>query len=102
MDEERKQKLEELKEASPLEMTKLLQELELYDAKSSQEIIDEVYEQFASGENMKDEVLKPVFLSVVDGLLEATAGGRAARKKGLTASRVLTECENFQVYPYPS
>lgn len=95
MDEERKQKLEELKEASPLEMARLLQELELYDAKSSQEIIDEVYEQFASGENMKDEVLKPVFLSVVDGLLEATAGGRAARKKGLTASRVLTECENF-------
>ena len=34
---------------------------------------------------MKDEVLKPVFMSVVDGLLEATAGGRAARKKGLTA-----------------
>ena len=95
MDEERKQKLEELKAASPLEMAKLLQELELYDAKSSQEIIDEVYEQFASSENMKDEVLKPVFLSVVDGLLEATAGGRAARKKGLTASRVLTECENF-------
>lgn len=95
MDEERKQKLEELKSASPLESIKLLQEIELYDAKSSQEIIDEVYEQFASGENMKDEVLKPVFLSVVDGLLEATAGGRAARKKGLTASRVLTECENF-------
>lgn len=95
MDEERKQKIEELKEASPLDSVRILQELELYDAKSSQEIIDEVYEQFASGENMKDEILKPVFLSVVDGLLEATSGGRAARKKGLTASRVLTECENF-------
>ncbi len=95
MDEERIKKIEELKTASPLESVKLLQQLEVYDAESSQKIIDEVYEQFASGENMKDEVLKPVFLSVVDGLLEATAGGRAARKKGLTASRVLTECEKF-------
>lgn len=93
--ENKKNILEELKNASPLESAKLLQDIELYDAKSSQEIIDEVYEQFATGENMKDEILKPVFFSVVDGLLEATSGGRAARKKGLTASRVLTECENF-------
>ena len=93
--ENKKNILEELKNASPLESAKLLQDIELYDAKSSREIIDEVYEQFATGENMKDEILKPVFLSVVDGLLEATSGGRAARKKGLTASRVLTECENF-------
>lgn len=34
-------------------------------------------------------------MSVVDGLLEATAGGRVARKKGLTASRVIEECTNF-------
>ncbi|MBE7054842.1 MAG: DNA repair protein [Ruminococcaceae bacterium] len=95
MDEERKVKLEELKEASPLDSVKILQELELYDAKSSQEIIDEVYEQFASGENMEDEILKPVFLSVVDGILEGTALGRSARKKGLTASRFIQECESF-------
>ena len=51
---------------------------------------------------MKDEVLKPVFMSVVDGLLEATAGGRAARKKGLTASRVLQECERFSYNNEPN
>ena len=95
MDEERKKALEQLKDASPLESTKILQQMEMYDAKSSQEIIDEVYKEFASGENMKDEILKPVFMSVIDGLLEGTAGGRSARKKGLTASRVLQECEQF-------
>ncbi|GLC31143.1 DNA repair protein [Clostridium omnivorum] len=95
MDDERKKAIEQLRNASPLEATKILQQMELYDAKSSQEIIDEVYEQFASGDNMKDEILKPVFLSIIDGLLEATAGGRAARKKGLNASRVLQECESF-------
>ncbi len=67
----------------------------MYDEKSSQEVLDEVYEKFDSEEHLEDEVLKPVFMSVVDGLLEATAGGRVARKKGLTASRVIEECTNF-------
>lgn len=96
MDEQRKKLIEDLKNVSPLEATKILQDLELYDAKSSQEIIDEVYEQFRSGECIENEVLKPVFMSVIDGLLEATSGGRAARKKGLTASRILKECEDFR------
>lgn len=95
MDEQRKAAIEQLRSASPLESAKLLQQMELYDAKSSQEIIDEVYEQFASGEDMEEGILKPVFLSVVDGLLEATSAGRNARKKGLTASRVLQECAQF-------
>lgn len=93
---QKQQQLERLKTASPLEITSVLQEMELYDKKSSQEIIDEVYEEFRTGENVKKQVLKPVFLSVVDGLLEATAGGRAARRKGLTASRVVQECEEFR------
>lgn len=91
----RKKAIEELEYASPLEISRLLQQIELYDEKSSQEVLDEVYEKFDSEEHLEDEVLKPVFMSVVDGLLEATAGGRVARKKGLTASRVIEECTNF-------
>lgn len=95
MEEARERKLEQLKLASPLEVTQILQEMELYDAKSSQEIIDEVYQQFATGENITQEVVKPVFLSILDGFLEGTKFGRSARKKGLTASRVMQECEEF-------
>ena len=95
MNEEKKKAIEELEYASPLEISRLLQQIELYDEKSSQEVLDEVYEKFYSEEHLEDEVLKPVFMSVVDGLLEATAGGRVARKKGLTASRVIEECTNF-------
>ena len=90
MDEQKKRAIEELKEASPLEVTKILEELELYDAKSSQEIIDEVYKQFETAEHMEDEILKPVFMAVIDGLLEATAGGRTARNANhfiMTASK---------------
>ena len=95
MDEGRKKAIEELEYASPLEISRLLQEMELYDEKTSQEVLDEVHEKFDSAEHLEDEVLKPVFMSVIDGLLEATSGGRAARKKGLTASRVVEECTSF-------
>lgn len=95
MNEEKKKAIEELEYASPLEISRLLQQIELYDEKSSQEVLDEVYEKFDSEEHLEDEVLKPVFMSVIDGLLEATSGGRAARKKGLTASRVVEECTSF-------
>lgn len=95
MDEERKKAIEELEYASPLEISRLLQEMELYDEKTSQEVLDEVHEKFDSAEHLEDEVLKPVFMSVIDGLLEATSGGRAARKNGLTASRVVEECTSF-------
>ncbi|MCS6131869.1 DNA repair protein [Clostridium botulinum] len=95
MDEERKKNLEELYRASPLEIVNKLEKFEMYDKKSSQEIIDEVYTEFQSSEHLTDSILKPVFLSIIDGFLEATAGGKAARKKGLTASRVLNECEEF-------
>ena len=95
MDDDRKQAIDNMKEASPLEMVKTLREIELYDQKSSQEIIDEVYEQFASGENMTEEIVKPVFFAVVDGLLERTEIGKKARRKGLTASRFINECESF-------
>lgn len=95
MDEKRQEAMERLQTASPLEITGILQELEMYDATSSQAVIDEVYQQFESGDNMEDEILKPVFMSVIDGLLEAIPGNQTARKKGLVASRVLKECEEF-------
>lgn len=92
----REELLEELRYASPLDSTRILQEMELYDKQSSQEIIDEVHKQFETGENIKDEIMKPVFLSVVDGFLESTEMGKQARRKGLTASRVIQECEAFR------
>lgn len=95
MDEKREQAIEKLKTASPLEMTSLLEEIELYDKESSQKVIDDIYKQFESGENMQEEIVVPVFSSVIDGLLEATSFGRNARKKGLTASRVIQECKQF-------
>ena len=95
MNPKTRQQLAALKTASPLQMAGALKEMELYDKKTAQEIIDEVYEKYATGQNLQDEVVEPVFLSVLDGLLEKSKWGRQARKKGLTASRVISECRTF-------
>lgn len=84
-----------LSNASPLEMAKTLNELELYDQKEAMQVIEEVYQKFDTGEHLTDNVIRPVILCAVDGLLEKTKFGRDARKKGLTATRLVDECWNF-------
>lgn len=94
-DQQKQAALDKLNDASPLEAPAIMKELELYDKTSSQSIIDEVYKEFETGEDLERNVLEPVFLAVIDGMLEATSAGKSARKKGLTASRVIEECKSF-------
>ena len=96
MVEQRELMLEQLRTASPWDTTNILLNLELYDKKSTLDVLNEIYKEFETGEHLKDEVVKPVFMSIIDGLLECTSFGRSARRKGLTASRVVQECENFR------
>lgn len=96
MSRESTQELKErIKSASPLDLYNVLQEAELDDAKDAHEVIDEVYSQFKSGESLKDQVLIPVFTSIIDGCLESTSATRKLRKKGLTSTRLLNECQHF-------
>lgn len=94
-----KEKLKELEEgirrASPLELALKLQEAELYDKKETCSVVDEVYEEFCKQGSLVDEVVVPVFMSIADGLLESTAATRKMRKKGLTASRIISQCQSF-------
>lgn len=90
------QELEErIRNASPLELVSVLQEAELYDKKETREVVDEVYEEFKTSGNLVDEVVIPVFMSIADGFLESTAATRKLRKKGLTASRIVSQCQSF-------
>ena len=93
--EERKQAIDRLTNCSPLEASKIIQELELYDQENAQEVIDRVTEEMKGSGGLTETVVKPVVYSLVDGILETTSFGKAARKKGLTASRVIQECETF-------
>ena len=86
---------ESIRNASPLEIASKLQEAELYDKKETREVVDEVYEDFNKQGSLVDEVVIPVFMSIADGFLESTAATRKLRKKGLTASRIITQCQSF-------
>lgn len=88
-------KVDELRNASPLELPSKIQEIELHDRKEAQAVIDEINAEFEKQGNLVDEVVVPVFMSIADGLLESTAMTRKLRKKGLTASRVVNECMAF-------
>ncbi len=85
----------QLLNASPLDMAKTLQKLELYDKKEAQQVIDEVYKDFETGKDKENNIIRPVMLSVVDSLMESCAPLRKLRKKGLTASRVVNDCMAF-------
>lgn len=89
------QKIQELRTASPLEFASKIQEIELHDRKEAQAIIDEVNEEFSDHDKLVDKVVVPVFISIADGFLESTAATRKLRKKGLTASRIVSDCKNF-------
>lgn len=97
--EERLEKIREIENLSPLEMSKNLMDIELHDLKSSQEILDEVYKSFESKDSIIDEVLFPCMFTVVDGL---AAGVGVKNKKsgqvgkyGISASRFMNEVKTF-------
>ena len=90
------QELEDsIRNASPLELALKLRDAELYDKKETSTVVDEVYEEFKNSESLVDEVVVPVFMSIVDGFLESTSATRKLRKKGLTASRIICQCKSF-------
>lgn len=86
---------ERIRHASPLELVSRLQQAELYDERQTRSVLDEIYQTFSQRESLVDEVVVPVFMSIADGFLESTAATRKLRKKGLTASKIISQCRSF-------
>lgn len=96
MDKNRLHEIEEsIRNASPLDLAKALQEAELYDKKETRAIIDEIYEEFQNKDSLVSEMIVPIFTSLADAFLDSSSMTRKLRKKGLTASRIVNECKSF-------
>ncbi len=110
--------LSKLEGASPLDTFSILEQVEICDQKNAREILDMVNAEFESGEQKVENIVIPVFASIIDGILQSIpsvkssmdeAGGSAntpsifksAEGMGLSASRIINECRNFQ-YKNPS
>ncbi|PYE30395.1 hypothetical protein DFP83_1172 [Idiomarina fontislapidosi] len=82
-----------LSEASPLEASRLLLKVELFDQRNSLEVMSQVHEQVMQEQNGASSLVKPVFLSICDGLVGIKKLG--LKDKGITASRLANEVEQF-------
>ena len=86
--------IEKIKSASPLELPYVIMETELHDKKTSYEIYEEVSKTF-EGEGIIDNVVTPVLSTVVDSVLAMKCFKGVSRKMGLSAQRVIQECQFF-------
>lgn len=86
------------KGVSPAELSLLLQQLEVSDKKDTIQLLEQLNKEFESNGGVVEEILVPVFCSIIDGFLECSKATRKLRRKGLTASRIVQECKAFS-YP---
>lgn len=96
MSNSKRQELERrIENSSPLEFVSVLQDIEQYDREETKAVVDELCEQFETEEDMVEQLVVPVFASVVDGFLEMTPATRKLRRKGITTNRLVSECMSF-------
>ena len=87
--------IRDLENISPLALPKYIAECEFYDSTSSRQILDDTIAEFEKDGGAENSILKPIMLSVADGLIEALPNTRQLRRKGLTPQRIYDECEAF-------
>lgn len=84
----------QLNNASPLEIGEILLDYEIYSQESSEEILDDIYEEFENEESFLKKLIKPAFYNMSDNLVRKLK----LSKYGITPSRIIEECKDFS-YP---
>jgi hypothetical protein len=100
MDEKFKQKTfsaedlaNKLSGSSPLQASKILLETELFEKKSSLDVLDEIYDHFENKESLIDELVTPIGLNVIDGIMSHKK--LKLNRTGFNASRLWNEIKGF-------
>lgn len=86
--------MKKLEGSSPLQVSKALIDMELYDQQSSLEVLSSIYEEFENKDNVIDELVTPMGMSVLDSLISHPK--LKLTRTGLTASRVWSEINGFE------
>ena len=87
-------KIEELRNASPLQIPSIIKDIELHDQETAFDLYDKISAQFAK-EDMIDTIVNPSICTVIDGVLALPCFQGVSRKVGLSAQRVMDECRSF-------
>ena len=84
--------LNDLSNTSPLMMSKKLIEYELYDQQDSLDILNSIFQEYESRDNIIDNLVNPMLLSLADGLVKHPKLG--LEKTGIKTERLLNEIKN--------
>ena len=87
--------LNDLSNTSPLMMSKKLIEYELYDQQDSIEVLNSIYEEFESRDNIIDNLVNPMLLSLADGLVKHPKLNGTFRKTDITPLKLVKEVNTF-------
>jgi hypothetical protein len=79
--------------ASPLQASRVLIDMELHDQSAALDIIDSIYADLASKQNVIDELVTPLGLSVLDSVISHK--DLQLNRTGLTASRLWSDVQSF-------
>lgn len=94
IDENLENKIENLGNVSPLDLPQALVDIELYEQETAKEMMDRIHADFQK-EDIVNNVVTPVFTTMIDGVLAHPRFKRIASKTGLSAQRVMRECKDF-------
>ena len=94
MDNKINDNIERIRNASPLDLPQAILDTELYDLETAQDLFDKVHAEFEK-EDIIDNVVTPVFTSIIDGFLAHPKFKGLASKSGLSAQKVMKECKEF-------
>ena len=86
-----------LAEASPLQASRVLIDMELFEQRDSLTVLNGIYKEFESSQSIMDELVQPIALNLLDGIVSH----RQLRldRTGLSASRLW---EEVQIFDYDS
>ena len=87
--------LNDLSNTSPLMMSKKLIEYELYDQQDSLDILNSIFQEYESRDNIIDNLVNPMLLSLADGLVKHPKLNGTFRKTDITPSKLVKEVNTF-------
>lgn len=109
--------IEQLQGCSPLQLSKKLIDIELFDQKSSLDVLHSIHKEMDSQDNAMDKLVEPIFFNIIDSTMHHpklqkyfTIDGKSTGVKknddpgtsiGITPSRVIKELKSFS-YDVPS
>lgn len=94
--------IKKLDNASPLQVSKVLIDIELYDQQSSIDVLNGIYDDFDSGAGVVDELVTPIFYNIIDASFQHPKLNKLFQpeKHNLTPSKVLNDVKSFDYNQY--